>query len=303
MRPTSCCSADQRLAARALILFVRRGVARGERASAPRRTARRRRDRRRPGAEVAATRGGSRRTAGAPPADPRAPRRAPLRRPARAAARAGARRPSTRRGASGRRARRVRSAASARRATRDRRARACLPIRRSRPRAARAPSPWLLRCARTVRCAGAPPLPRFARRPLGLGASASSRAAPLAVRFRGAAGGLGRVRLDDRGDRCGCRRAPRASRAPALGGDALVHLAHDRARALRRALVLRARGNLLELAAVGDPLDRGERRILELAVERDAEDLGVILQPVERGAPHASRARRAARSIRARGRR
>ncbi len=71
-----------------------------------------------------------------------------------------------------------------------------------------------------------------------------------------------------------------------LGRKAIVHLAHDRARPLGRALVLRARGDLLELGAVGDALDGGERRILELAVEGDAEQLGVILHALERGVPH-----------------
>ena len=72
----------------------------------------------------------------------------------------------------------------------------------------------------------------------------------------------------------------------ALARFALVNLADDRAGALRRALVSRACGNLLELCPVGDPLDRGRRRILELAVQRDAQHLAVIAQRLERAAPH-----------------
>src|SRR5207237_1037226 len=72
----------------------------------------------------------------------------------------------------------------------------------------------------------------------------------------------------------------------ALGGDALVHLAKDRACALGRALVLRARGDLLQLAAIGDPFDGRERRIAEVAVERRAENLGVILEGLEGARAH-----------------
>ena len=62
----------------------------------------------------------------------------------------------------------------------------------------------------------------------------------------------------------------------------LVHLADDGARALRGALVPGARRDLFELGAVGDAFDRGQRRILELAVEGDAEQLAMILQRVKR---------------------
>jgi hypothetical protein len=49
---------------------------------------------------------------------------------------------------------------------------------------------------------------------------------------------------------------------------------------------VRARGNLLELTAIRDPFDRRERRILELAVERDAQHGGVVVQLIEGGTPY-----------------
>jgi hypothetical protein len=132
------------------------------------------------------------------------------------------------------------------------------------------------------------PRPRAWRAGSASARSASSRARAAAIRVR-ARGSLDlfRIGLDDR--RHGGGRSRGLGGGPGftvLGRLPFVHLAHDRARALRRALVLRARHNLLELAAVGDPLDRGHCGIPEFAVEGDAEQLGVIVQPVERGAPH-----------------
>ena len=57
------------------------------------------------------------------------------------------------------------------------------------------------------------------------------------------------------------------------------------ARALERALVLPARSDLLEISAIVEPLDRGDARVLEVAVERDADDLAAILQRRQRGEP------------------
>ena len=59
---------------------------------------------------------------------------------------------------------------------------------------------------------------------------------------------------------------------------AIVHLAHQRARAFRRALVLRPRRHLLEIVPAGETLDGRERGILELAVQCNAEDFALVLQ-------------------------
>ena len=100
-------------------------------------------------------------------------------------------------------------------------------------------------------------------------------------------GGIGRRRRGNRGRRRGGRCCGRflLGRLRSLRR-AFVHLPHDRPRALGRALVLRPRRDLIELGAVGNPLDRRCGGILELAVERHAQDFGVVLQRLERRAPH-----------------
>ena len=67
-----------------------------------------------------------------------------------------------------------------------------------------------------------------------------------------------------------------------VGGASLVHLAQHAARALRRRLVFCARGNLFQLGAIADPLNRGERGILEVAVQGDGQQLGVVVESLER---------------------
>ena len=100
--------------------------------------------------------------------------------------------------------------------------------------------------------------------------------------------GFGRLRRR-RGGRGGRRFGGCGLRGQGIPGrrrGALVSLAHDRPRALGRALVLCARGDLLELVPVGDPINRRERRVLEFAVQGDAEDLRLILECVEGRPPH-----------------
>ena len=67
---------------------------------------------------------------------------------------------------------------------------------------------------------------------------------------------------------------------------ALVHLAQDAAGALHRALVLGPGRDVLELVATRELFDGGDRGVLEFGVQRDAENLGAILEPLERVAPH-----------------
>ena len=67
---------------------------------------------------------------------------------------------------------------------------------------------------------------------------------------------------------------------------AIVDLAHEHARAFGDGLVLGARRNFVQLRAVREVVERRERRILELAVQRDGENFLPILEPLERGQPH-----------------
>src|SRR5581483_1938740 len=113
------------------------------------------------------------------------------------------------------------------------------------------------------------------RRPLTLGRVA--RALRLFERARLGRTGRRRVLLRGHTRRLG---------GLALGRLALVDLADDGTRALGGRLALRAVRDLLELAAIGHALHGRQRGLAELAVQRDADDLVVILQRVERRAPH-----------------
>ena len=83
--------------------------------------------------------------------------------------------------------------------------------------------------------------------------------------------------------RAGRRRSGRR-RGRGVRRDPLVELAQDGPGALHRVLVVRARRDQLEIGAVGEPLDRRNGGVLELAVHRHRDNLLVILQRVERRA-------------------
>ena len=135
----------------------------------------------------------------------------------------------------GRQSSRARASRSRRRAPRCSRARACLRARR-----AAASGDRVLRDGSV----GAP-VPRAGDGIL--------RASPMRVRRPDSAGGMG------------------AAVCAALSArGALVHFAQNRPGALDRALVLPARGDLLEIRAIVDPLDRGDTRVFEVAVQGDA---------------------------------
>ena len=84
---------------------------------------------------------------------------------------------------------------------------------------------------------------------------------------------FGRIGHENRG------RRRRGGRLP------FVHLAEDGAGALEPVLVLPARGDMLEIATVVEPFDRGNRGVLEVAVQRDVDDFRAILDRRERRQP------------------
>ena len=76
---------------------------------------------------------------------------------------------------------------------------------------------------------------------------------------------------------CGhcCGHGGRGGRLRCLARGTFIGLAHVRTCPLRRALVPAAQLYLFELGAVGDEVERGQRRILEIAVHRDGQELVV----------------------------
>ena len=90
---------------------------------------------------------------------------------------------------------------------------------------------------------------------------------------------LRRIRIDRRRNgRCGGGRR--------LRGGALLHVADQRAGALRARFVPGPVRHLFEVVAIRQPLHRRDAGVLEFAVQRDVEDLAAILHALERSLPH-----------------
>ena len=232
IRPTSCCRRRARRVARAPVLFLRRGVA---------------------GGDACLGRGKARRRASGPPssrsADSPSTRAAPS--PTAACRRRDPRRRPRFRGSATSSARRApRRSASLPRALRRRRR----PVR-ARPRPARRGVSAAASCLSVER------LSAWAAR------ARSASAARFGVFARGPFGGL-------RG-RGGVARPARAASASAAAAAASCAARSSLSRSMPRArfdaLLFFARAAICSsVAAIGEAIDRRERRVLELAVQRDA---------------------------------
>ena len=67
---------------------------------------------------------------------------------------------------------------------------------------------------------------------------------------------------------------------------ALFDFSQNRPRPLRRALVPRSQRDLIEIVPIRDAIDRRQRRLAELAVQRHAQDLALVAERLERRPPH-----------------